>query len=161
MMLYIDRRLGSLLVLEGKLPSVPTTLSGEAAMSSGQLRYWSLCMYRSLADTAAGDCVFDERLSIDVSRHYTVVVSRKEDRPNNARKECGVSWLDWGDVGDGVGNNDGGFLMVRNMLPEHDFKASLFNVLTLGDEKRVLKEYYPSPRYLSKSQFESQGCPHS
>ena len=33
------------------------------------------------------------------ARNYTVVVSRRADRPANARPRCGVAWLDWGEPG--------------------------------------------------------------
>ena len=31
-------------------------------MEAANLRYWSLCKYRSLADTAVDSCVYDEQV---------------------------------------------------------------------------------------------------
>jgi hypothetical protein len=105
-----------------------------------------------------GDCVADEDVVIDARRNYTIVVSRPEDRPRNARPECGVTWLHWDRAGDGVNNPNGGFLMVRNMLPAADFKHSIFDIQRIGDEKEVLGAYYPALAYMSKDAFEKAGC---
>jgi hypothetical protein len=158
MMMYVDRRLGPVMTLKGQMPTTPATRSGARTVPSTQLRYWSLCMYRSLADTSAGECLTDEDVVKDAARQYTIVVSRKEDRPSNARPECGITWLDWGEVGDGVKNKDGGFLAVRNMLPSPDFKQSLHNVNRIDDVEKVLGRYYPSPAYSTKAAFEKKGC---
>ena len=158
MMLYIDRRIGPVLTLKGQLPTTPATRSGARVIQSTQLRYWSLCLNRSLADTSVGDCVADEDVVIDARRNYTIVVSRPEDRPRNARPECGVTWLHWDRAGDGVNNPNGGFLMVRNMLPAADFKHSIFDIQRIGDEKEVLGAYYPALAYMSKDAFEKAGC---
>ena len=158
MMMYIDRRLGPVLTLKGKLPTTPATRSGARTVPATQLRYWSLCDYRSLVDSAVGQCLTDEDVVSDAKREYTIVVSRKEDRPSNARPECGATWLEWDDAGDGVKNKDGGFLMVRNMLPAADFKQSIHDVGTIADAEKVMGPYYPSPVYSTKEVFESKGC---
>ncbi|MEZ5645969.1 MAG: hypothetical protein R3E94_03010 [Burkholderiaceae bacterium] len=158
MLMYIDRRLGPVLTLQAQLPTTPATRSGVGRMGDGQLRYWSLCFNRSLADTSVDDCLADEDVTLDAHRRYTILVSRPEDRPANARPECGVTWLNWGALGDGAGNRDGGFLMIRNMLPAPDFKQSIFDIQRITDEESALGPYYPKPVYQSKDAFEERGC---
>lgn len=155
---YIDNRFGDVLVLHAKAPTTPHTYAGESTMTAGQLRYWSVCKYRSLSDTAVDGCLYDEQVPVDAKGDYTLVVSTAAQRPQNARNECGVAWLDWGSVGDGIGNPHGGILMIRNMLPAADFTQSLFATRKPGDEQRVLGEYFPTSSYSSKAAFEARGC---
>lgn len=155
---YIDNRFGDLLVLHAKAPSTPRTLSGETTIQPAQLRYWSLCKYRSLSDTAVDSCLYDEQVPTDAAGQYTIVVSTAAKRPANARTECGVAWLDAGEMGDGIGNPHGGFLLYRHMLPSADFTQSLFATHKPGDEQSTLGQYYPQTRYQSKAEFEQRGC---
>ncbi len=155
---YIDRRHGEVLVLEAKAPTTPRTRGGQAVMEAAQLRYWSVCKNRSLADTAVDACLYDEQVPLDGERRYTIVVSKAADRPANARAECGVAWLDWGSAGDGLGNENGGFLVLRHMMPAADFTQSVFATKALGEERAVLGEFYPQAQYTSRATFEKRGC---
>lgn len=155
---YIDNRFGDVLVLHAKAATTPKTHDGETTMAAGQLRYWSVCKYRSLSDTAVDSCVHDEQVPTDAQGDYTIVVSSADKRPANARPECGVAWMDWGRQGDGIGNAHGGFLLYRNMIPAADFQQSLFAIHKLGEEAPVMKEYFPDTRYMSRSEFEKRGC---
>lgn len=155
---YIDNRFGDALVLQAKAPSTPRTHSGEKTMQAAQLRYWSVCKYRSLSDTAVDTCLYDEQVPTDAAGNYTIVLSSAAKRPANARTECGVAWLDAGKMGDGIGNPHGGFLLYRHMMPAADFKQSLFATQKIGEEKAVLGAYYPQTNYMSKAEFEQRGC---
>ncbi len=157
MSMFVDARFGDVLVISGTAPTTPRTHGGASIMSSGQLRYWSLCKYRSLADTAVDDCVYDEQVPLDAQGRYTIVVSHADQRPANATPACGVAWLNWG-VGDGIDNPDGGFLAIRHMLPAPDFNHSLFATRKPGDEMAALGDYYPVAKYQSKGDFEGRGC---
>ncbi len=156
---YIDNRFGDALVLHGKAPTTPRTHSGDKTMQVAQLRYWSLCKYRSLSDTAVDGCLYDEQVPTDATGDYTIVVSTAAQRPANAREECGVAWLDWGNMGDGIGNPHGGFLLFRHMMPSADFTQSLFATKQPGEEAAVLGEFFPQTVYQSKAAFEQRGCP--
>lgn len=155
---YVDKRHGDVLVIEAEAPTTPRTAGGAAHMEAAQLRYWSICKYRSLADTAVDGCLADEEIPLDARRRYTVVVSAADQRPANARPECGVAWLDWGTAGDGVGNPDGGFLILRQMLPAPNFRQSVFAVSKPGTERATLGPFYPDARYTSRAAFERRGC---
>jgi hypothetical protein len=156
--MYVDDRYGDLLVLRGQAPRTPHTEAGPARMPDAELRYWSLCKYRSLADTAVDACLHDEQVPLDAQGRFTIVVSTPEQRPANARAECGVAWLPWG-TGDGLGNPHGGFLLWRQMMPSAAFRPhSAFATQRPGDEAAVLGPYYPQPAYEARSVFEATGC---
>jgi hypothetical protein len=156
---YIDQRFGPVLVLHAKAPTTPHTFGNDQTMQAAQLRYWSVCKNRSLADTAVDSCVYDEQVPLDRDGSYTIVVSTAAQRPANARAECGVAWLDWGGAGDGIGNPDGGFLIYRHMMPSAEFyRHSLFGTTRPGDEAAVLGEYFPQSTYMDRAAFERRGC---
>ncbi|MES2102897.1 MAG: hypothetical protein V4634_02680 [Pseudomonadota bacterium] len=156
---YIDNRLGQVLVLRAKAPTTPRTYRNTLTMQAAQLRYWSICKYRSLADTAVDACLYDEQVAVDKLGYYTIVVSSADDRPANATDVCGVAWLDWGNAGDGIGNPAGGFLAYRHMMPSTEFYPhSLFATKKPGDEESVLGEYFPKAVYMGKADFEKTGC---
>ncbi len=154
---YVDNRLGDTLVIEGRPPSTPKTFIGNQVMQAGQLRYWSLCKYRSLYNTGVDTCVYDEQAPLNSKGEYTIVYSTEAMRPSNARLECGVVWRPWG-IGDGVDNPHGGLIAMRNMSPAPDFKQTIATVVKNGTEKEVLGEYFPRPSYQSKAAFEARGC---
>ena len=58
-------------------------------MGDGELRYWSWCSNQGFANTRVNQCVYDEHIPVGPDGFYTLVVSREEDRPRNARPECG------------------------------------------------------------------------
>jgi hypothetical protein len=156
---YVDNRYGDALVMRGQAPRTPRTRNGEPTMDANvDLRYWSVCKYRSIADGAVDSCVYDEQVPTDAGGRYTIVVSTLAARPSNARAECGVAWMDWG-VGDGIGNPHGGFVALRHMLPAPGFKSSLWATQHPGDERQALGPYFPETTYEAKSGFEARGCP--
>jgi hypothetical protein len=68
------------------------------------------------------------------------------------------NWMDWGQVGDGIGNPAGSMLLLRQMLPDVNFKQSLFETRVSGDEAQALGDYFPRSRYMSLAEFEKQSC---
>jgi hypothetical protein len=150
----VDRRHGEVLVIRGKAPTTPRTRSGEALMQEGQLRYWSFCKYRSLHDPDVDSGIFDEEAPLNSEGWFTIVVSRPEDWPTNATVANGVAWMDWGTVGDSLGNPDGGMLVYRHMIPSADFTQSLFAIRKPQDMHQVLGDYLPAARYMSREEFE-------
>jgi len=155
----VDNRYGDVLVMRGQAPRTPRTQKGAATMDANvDLRYWSVCKYRSVADGAVDSCIYDEQAPVDGAGRTTIVVSTPAARPSNARTECGVAWMDWG-VGDGIGNPHGGFVVLRHMLPAPSFKNSLWATQKPGDERQALGPYFPDTTYEAKAAFESRGCP--
>jgi len=153
---------GKVVVLKGKLPTTPRTLSGQRKMSSGQLVLWDMCVIQSLYTTKTWDCVFDEQLPLrgGKKRQYTIVISSRKDRPRNAKNRCGVYWMSTDPEGDGAGRLNIGQLLTRNVLPARSFKRSSWAVPTPfpADAIRTMGSYYPKGTYTSKKRFERTGC---
>ncbi|RQO59807.1 hypothetical protein DBR47_10530 [Paucibacter sp. KBW04] len=156
---YLDDRYGQTLLLRGKAPRTAVTWRGGPKMTGElDMRYWSLCKGRSIADGAVDACLFDEQVPLNEQGRYNIVVSSPAHRPANARAECGVAWLPWGE-GDGIGNPHGGYLIFRHLLPSPAFAHSLAKVQKPGEERQVLGDYYPDLAYQDKAAFEARGCP--
>jgi hypothetical protein len=101
---YLGRSLsvppGYVAVLTGKLPTFPATRNSEATMTTGQVRYWSICGIDqdplSPLPATTIHAISDDDVVIDDQRNYVIAYSRPEDRPDNAQANNGVSWVDWG-----------------------------------------------------------------
>ena len=162
----ISRKLGKVLVLKGKLPQIAHTANNEPTLAQGDLRYLSICT-NELISTATNFCVYDEQMKHkDKDGNYTVVVSLPEDRPTNAKEECGITYLPLSERGDGYtgpdaeekGHTDLGFLIMRNLLPYPHFNQAIQNTQVWGDEETVMADYLPSISYTSKEDVEALGC---
>lgn len=164
----INAAYGKVLVLKGKLPTTPATGPKVRTMGSGQMRYWSICQNGSPVATNGIDCVSDADLKplLRKGRKYTIVVSRKVDRPKNATAKCKVAWLNWGDKKDSLGRRTG-TLLLRNLGTDPGFTKSLQNVglddvdVTSRKNKaqaKVMGAYQPTGEYTSKKAFQKTGC---
>lgn len=165
----VNAAYGKVLVLTGKLPRTPRTGPEVKVMQGGQMRYWSICQNGSPVETDGIDCVSDAdvRTLLRSDRRYTIVVSRRVDRPDNAIRQCRVAWLNWGNRNDITGRQTG-TLLLRNLDSDPSFRRSLQqvgvdDVDVLGrfnaPEKRILGPYQPVGRYTSTRDFEQRGCP--
>jgi hypothetical protein len=134
-----SRGFGEVLVLRGRAPTLQ------------QLRYFSFCQYEPATQRVI-DCVRDDRIPVAADGRFTVVVSTAEQRPANARPECGVAWIEWGPQPQGL-------LIYRHMLPVAGFAEAIQNVPAPGAERAVMGEYYPEGQYLpDRAAFEASGC---
>jgi len=134
-----SRGFGELLVLRGRAPTLD------------QLRYCSFCQYEPATQRVV-DCAADHHVPVGPDGRYTVVASTAEQRPANARPECGVTWIEWGAQPQGL-------LIYRHMLAEPGFTEAIQNVPAPGAERAVMGEYYPEGDYLpDRAAFEAQGC---
>jgi hypothetical protein len=156
---HLSQVFGPVLVVEGTMPAYPATRDGETVMGDGQLRFWSLCTGESRVTTRTPDCLADRQVPIDAERRYVIAVSRAENRPSNARPECGYGWLDWGERGDGAGRSDYGLLIMRNMLVSPDFAQAIQRVPMPGAEAATMGPYFPRSGYITREAFEARGCP--
>lgn len=158
----IDARQGALVVLEGQLPRTPARGAGAATEPGIDLRYWSLCTNEGLSSTRFVDCLLDGQVPVrdlpGQPRHYRIVVSRADDRPANARADCGVGWLDWGARGDGAGNPHLGLLILRNLLPDAGFAQAIQRIPYPGAERATMGPYLPTLTYTTRAAFEQRGC---
>jgi len=161
-----SRRLGKVIELKGKLANTEKTFDNEPFVQKSDVRYVSICT-NELITTATNYCIYDEQIKkVNSDGFYTIIASLPEDRPSNAREECGVYYLPLSPRGtgytaqDGVtfGHPDFTLLIMRNLLPDSSFAHAIQNVKAWGEEKTVLGDYLPDIRYTSKEDFESKGC---
>ena len=179
MVAFGDRGFGQLMVIHGRAPTVPATYDGEATMGSGEVRYWSFCQNEFQSGRYV-DCLFDQDIPIARDGTYTIVTGDPADRPFNAKRACGVAWLDWPTRGDGApdyvpggdptgipgtllppekgGRREMGMIAYRQILPSPTFTQGINSVATPGMEASVMGDYLPSSTYVSKAQFESLAC---
>jgi hypothetical protein len=85
----INAAYGKVLVLARQTADHATTGPNVRTMGSGQMRYWSICQNGSPVATNGVDCVSDADLKpvLQKDRRYTIVVSRKVDRPEERQGE--------------------------------------------------------------------------
>lgn len=151
----VNRKHGKVFMVRGKMPTVPSTFKGDTVMGEGELRYWSLCSNQGFANTRVNDCLYDEEVPLDANDFYTVMVSRAEDRPRNAIKECGIAWLPMAEDGDGMFDEDVTVVQIRNMLASPDFKHSITKVDKQSELEEIMGPYMPKTRYLMPNQVET------
>jgi hypothetical protein len=179
MVAFGDRGHGELMVIHGRAPTVPSTFEGDQEMGTGQVRYWSFCQ-NEFQSSEFVDCLFDEDVPIARDGTYTIVTGLSTDRPRNAKRPCGVAWLEWPSNGDGArdyveggdplgipgtllppekgGRREMGLIAYRQLLPDPGFEHGLNSVELPGTEAAVLGEYMPTGEYVSKEEFESLAC---
>ncbi|MEX0621109.1 MAG: hypothetical protein WD181_05955 [Solirubrobacterales bacterium] len=151
---------GEVQAVHGRMPTTPITLNGNRRTGAGQLLEWDMCSIQSLVTTKTYRCLFDEQVPMRSSkRHYVILVSKAEQRPSNARRECGVAWLPADPEGDGAGRTDAGQLLTRNVLPSPGFKQSIWSVTSPFDAREKMGDFYPKGSYMDRAAFESKGCP--
>ncbi len=155
---HLAREFGPILVVEARLPRTPQTYGKPKRMPGGDMRFWSLCTGESRVTTRTPDCLSDRQVLRQSGRNYTVVVSKPEDRPANAARECGVAWLDWGANGDGAGDPDYAALIMRNMLVSPEFEHAIQKVARPSEEEAVMGPYFPRSEYMTREEFEARGC---
>jgi hypothetical protein len=124
-------------------------------MEEGQMRYWSICSNQGFANTRVNDCLFDEEIPLDGDGFYTVMISRAEDRPRNAIKQCGIAWLPMADDGDGMFDNDVTIVQIREMLAAPEYEHAIHLVRKQSELETVMGPYMPRTRYLQPNQVET------
>ena len=160
----INQAFGKVLMLQGKLPTTPSSGKAVKKMGSGEMRFWSICTNSSPVETQGIDCVNDAELKglTDSQRDYTIVVSRAADRPTEAVAGCNVAWLDWGDAQDILGR-DSGTLVLRNLASDPDFAHSTQKVtiedvdvtkndnggVSTDNQRGVMGDYLPTGTYFA------------
>ena len=138
----ISRGHGEVLVLHGRAPTFADTGGGTPAMPTGQqLRYFSICQNEAFS-TRYIACLHDDQIVTDADGWYTIVLSTADQRPAHATKACGVNWIPWGPVEEGV-------LIYRDMLPDPSFGQAIQRIPKHGDEEATMGDYYPRGRYVA------------
>ena len=150
---FVAREYGDVLVLRGRLPDTPRTYDGQRVFQRAALRYWSMCngSVQPYGVTDTIGCVNDEQVRTDRRGRFTIVLSTPENRPANARRACGVTWMPWG-------ARPNAALIMRNQLPSRGFEQAIQRVREPGTEREVMGAYLPQGRYTSTTSFEKSGC---
>ncbi len=166
MVLQLSRQFGPVYVMRGKMPTFPNTYAGTSGkglevMPAAQTQYWSLVSAEAIPSGQIVDALTDMQVPLDADGNYTIVYSRKEDRPANATAENGVAWIEWSPRGEGVdgpkNRPDFGMLMLRFIANDPDWKQSPVNVTKPGMEEAVMGPYYPRGYYTTQAEFEANG----
>jgi len=163
---YVSLARGKVFVVKAKMPKHSKTKHGQKKWDKhDQLRYWSASSGGALPSGWGWDTVYDEEMPLDDNGKFTLVMSWPEDRPVNARVECGVQWLDFG-------SGEGRYIGARNWVnilymryqhisktwresPANIPKPTLENPIPL--DHQVMQDYYPFAKYMSKAEFEALG----
>lgn len=159
---------GEVLVLRGKMPLTPKTFDRNPAMGEqAELRYWSLTVNESLATTRIYDGVYDEQAILDDEGYYNIVISHPWNRPQNATRTNGITWIAAPPQGNGVSmfpdeiagpeHPNDFFLIIRNMLDSPDFGHAIQKVMKPADLEATLGPYLPTGSYMSRTEFEAFG----
>jgi len=176
---------GQVAVIKGRMPTFPRTKHGQKHWPLGetQVRYWSLTTGGTAPSGLGWATVFDEEIPLDQNCDFTIVMSRAEDRPRNAVRECGVKWVEFG-------GGEGHYIGARNWVnsvyiryqdsqkgkawPHSPLNIpipkiipipkkgnpTLKDAVILGPAPRdavVMGPYYPRGQYMSKEEFEKCG----
>jgi len=168
---------GKVYAMTGRLPRTPRTRDGEPVMTGGEARYWSISHYgRGEGDQYShavhyGGLMDDEIITTEEG-DYVIVYSLPEDRPLNARPECGVTWQDWGPRSRHTVTIRWMSVMPEWHLPEVApdevnipwekgawSQAGYDERLVGRNEPGVMGPYHPVIHYLSRKEFEALGCP--
>ncbi len=166
MLVQLSRKFGPVYVMRGKMPIFPDTYAGVggqglAVMPKAQTQYWSLVSCEAAPSGQIVDALTDMQVPLDEDRNYTIVYSRKEDRPANATRENGVAWIEWSPRGEGVdgpkNRTDFGMLMLRFIANDPDWAQSPAHVTRPGTEETVMGAYYPRGEYTTQAAFEATG----
>jgi hypothetical protein len=148
------------------MPTFPDTYAGAGGkglevMPEAQTQYWSLVSCEAMPSGQIVDGLTDMQVPLDKDGNYTIVYSRREDRPANATAENGVAWIEWSPRGEGIdgpkNRPDFGMLMLRIMATNPTWAERPDNVTKPGMEEAVMGAYYPRGYYTTKEDFEAQG----
>jgi hypothetical protein len=166
---------GKVAVLTGRMPTFPETRGGAAKMTAAQVRYWSICGYDNnmfaKLPGAAIHCAMDDEIALHADRRYVIVYSRPQDRPRNANRAAGVTWIDWGPT-----NELGLMMRWKTVRPEWSFAKSPDEInlpwrttalsspqydpklLYTNDWNGFMGDYLPRVHYMTRAEFEALGA---
>ncbi len=166
MFIQLSRKFGPVYVMRGKMPIFPNTYAGASGkglevMPAAQTQYWSLVSCEAMPSGQIVDALTDMQAPLDAGGNYTIVYSRREDRPANATLENGVAWIEWSPRGEGIdgpkNREDFGMLMLRFIANDPSWSESPSHVTKPGMEETVMGPYYPRGYYTTKAEFEAVG----
>ncbi len=166
LLVQLNRQFGPVYVVRGRKPTFPNTFAGDngkplAVKPDSQLQYFSIVSGEAAPSGRIVDGLMDMQIPVDADGDYTIVYSRREDRPANATPKNGVAWIEWSPRGEGLDSphnrTDFGMLMMRMMLPSTDWAESPANIAEPGTAKATMGVYCPRGEYMTQAAFEALG----
>ncbi|MBW2269311.1 MAG: hypothetical protein JRH16_12115 [Deltaproteobacteria bacterium] len=144
-----SERYGDLLVTRAKYLTAPDTRNGESpAAPDKQVRLYNLCTY-NFWNGGATQCMLENQLSRDEGGFYTLIVSKRADRPTNL-EETHASWLDWGPYMDGQ-------LTYRYVYRENPYVAAIAAAAEGRPIADELRPYVPASVPCDRAIYEAGG----
>ena len=148
--LFYSRTAGDVFVVRAKKLRTPSRVSGVPLYADDvEARLFTVCGY-NFWNGRANDCVVDEDILVDDTGYYTLVVSDEANRPNNARLDEGVRWLDWGPFLDGQ-------LTYRNLLSSDPLLVRMRRVIDDEIDDPTVQPFIPRAAHCSRTDFEAGG----
>jgi hypothetical protein len=144
------RRLGEVLVVRAKAFRTPRPPEVPVYAPGNQIRGYTIATYNFWAGICNA-AVVDREVALDEDGWSTVVVSAAEDRPENATRENGVTWLDWGHYLDGQ-------LTYRFLLRRDPPLRALERAIATGTASPEIAPYVPRAAHCSRRDFEARGA---
>ncbi len=141
-----SQHMGNVFVTRAKAFSTPHTPKEPVFTAGKQIRGYTVTTYNFWAGIC-NDAVVDHQVAVDKEGWYTLVVSTKDNRPVNATKENGITWLDWGDYLDGQ-------LTFRLLLRRNPLLQALKKAVETGEATNEIKPYVPQAFHCTKEEFE-------
>jgi len=114
----------------------------------------------------------DDEITLDRNRDYIILLSRPENKPSNARPECGVTWqnrgleepqeilIRWLSVYPDHASNP--YVPTDQLVPWHigSWSEDAYDPNLIGkNTPGVMGLYHPILHYLTRQEFEALGCP--
>ncbi|MEW6555442.1 MAG: hypothetical protein AB1384_14290 [Actinomycetota bacterium] len=166
---------GKVYAITGRMPTYPHTRDGEAVMSGGEVRYWSIGQYGKGEDDRYETAVnygllMDDEVALNADNEYIIVYSTAEDRPANATPENGVTWADWGPRSRQTVTIRWMSVMPEWHLPQYApdaynlpwataaWSGTRFDASLVGlNQPGVMGPYHPVIHYMTAEEFEALG----
>jgi hypothetical protein len=145
-----DAAPGRVVVVRGRAPAFPDTEAGDRVTGREAVRYWSFCTNVYASPFPVTACAHDARFPLDAAGEYTLVVSRRVDRPAAARRSNGVVWLPWGSTRAPM------LLLMRNLLADPADPVSAASVAP-GAPATTMGPFAPRAVLCTRAAFERGG----
>jgi hypothetical protein len=163
--------------LTGVLPTTPATREGAPLATTAEARYWSLCHTGNGEDgkypALLYGCLMDDEILTNSENEYLILYTRGEERPSNARPECGVTWQDYGPESRQVFMIRWTSVMPQDYLPARaphqnnipwdtgEWSQPTWDrdIMGYNHQDGFMGPYQPLVHYLTRDEFEALGCP--
>jgi hypothetical protein len=146
---HYSSRFGNIFVVRAKYLTAPDTRNDESpALPGKQLRLYNLCTY-NFWNGGATQCLLENQLGWDGGGFYTLVISRRDDRPINLETSF-ATWLDWGPYLDGQ-------LQYRYVFRENPYVSAIADAVEGRPIANELRAYVPSAAPCDTTTYESGG----